>query len=109
MKSDQHSPGAFVEDTPPLVRQVLGAVAQFDKVMTVAKLRLARERKRRATGKCEGRKSHLEERPEAVKLARHLFKQGLSYRAISAELEAVGHINARGRPFHHKSVRAMLA
>jgi hypothetical protein len=37
------SPGAFVEDTPTaiLVRQVLGAVAQFDKAMTVAKLRLA--------------------------------------------------------------------
>ena len=39
------SPGAFVEDTltATLVRQVLGAVAQFDKAMTVAKLRLARD------------------------------------------------------------------
>jgi DNA invertase Pin-like site-specific DNA recombinase len=35
------SPGAFVEDTPTatVVRQVLGAVAQSDKAMTVAKLR----------------------------------------------------------------------
>jgi DNA invertase Pin-like site-specific DNA recombinase len=104
------SPGAFVEDTPTatLVRQVLGAVAQFDKAMTVAKLRLARDRIRKRDGKCEGRKSHSEERPEAVQLAKQLHKQGLGYRAISAELAAAGHLNERRRPFHHKSVRAML-
>ena len=34
-----------------------GAVAEFDKAMTVAKLRGARERKRRKNGKCEGRKT----------------------------------------------------
>jgi hypothetical protein len=34
--------------------------------MTVAKLRGARERKRLALGKCEGRKSHSELRPELV-------------------------------------------
>jgi hypothetical protein len=34
--------------------------------MTVAKLRGARERKRREVGKCEGRKSHAELRPELV-------------------------------------------
>jgi DNA invertase Pin-like site-specific DNA recombinase len=59
------SPSAFVEDTPTatLVRQVLGAVAQFDKAITVAKLRLARERIRKRDGKCEGRKPHAEKRP----------------------------------------------
>jgi DNA invertase Pin-like site-specific DNA recombinase len=104
------SPGAFVEDTPTatLVRQVLGAVAQFDKAMTVAKLRLARDRVRKRDGKCEGRKSHAEERPEAVALAKQLHKQRMGYRAISAELAKVGHVNERGKAFHHKSVRAML-
>jgi len=104
------SPGAFVEDTPTatLVRQVLGAVAQFDKAMTVAKLRLARDRARKRDGKCEGRKSHAEERPEAVDLAKRLHRQGMGYRAISAELESAGHVNERGKPFHHKSIRAML-
>jgi DNA invertase Pin-like site-specific DNA recombinase len=64
-------PGAFVKDAPTaaLVRQVLGAVAQFDKAMTVAKLRLARDRVRKH-GKFEGRKSHAEERPEAADLVR---------------------------------------
>ena len=42
------NPDAFKDDTPTakLVRQVLGAIAEFDKAMTVAKLRGARERKR---------------------------------------------------------------
>jgi hypothetical protein len=51
------NPGSFIDDTPTakLVRQVLGAISEFDKAMTVAKLRGARERKRREVGKCEGR------------------------------------------------------
>jgi hypothetical protein len=50
------SPGAFMDDTPTatFVRQVLGAVAQLDKAMTIANLRGARERKRREAGWCEG-------------------------------------------------------
>src|SRR5262245_1965758 len=53
------SPNAFLDDGPTskLIRQVLGAVAEFDKAMTVAKLRGAGDRKRRDQGKCEGRKS----------------------------------------------------
>jgi hypothetical protein len=39
------APDFFTEDTPTavLVRQVLGAVAQFEKASTVAKLKAARE------------------------------------------------------------------
>lgn len=41
------APDFFLEDTPTavLVRQVLGAIAQFEKATLVAKLRGARERK----------------------------------------------------------------
>ena len=68
------SPNAFLDDGPTskLIRQVLGAVAEFDKAMTVAKLRGARDRKRRELGKCEGRKSHAELRPEVVLEAKRL-------------------------------------
>jgi DNA invertase Pin-like site-specific DNA recombinase len=71
------NPGSFLDDTPTakLVRQVLGAISEFDKAMTVAKLRGARERKRRDTGKCEGRKSHAERDPELVALAKRLRRQ----------------------------------
>jgi DNA invertase Pin-like site-specific DNA recombinase len=60
------SPTSFLDDTPTakLIRQVLGAVAEFDKAMTVAKLRAARDRKRASTGRCEGRKTHAELNPD---------------------------------------------
>jgi len=53
------APTFFIEDTPTavLVRQVLSAVAQFEKATTVAKLAAARKRKRATGVKVEGRKS----------------------------------------------------
>jgi DNA invertase Pin-like site-specific DNA recombinase len=56
---------AMDTSTAVLVRQVLGVVAHFEKATTVAKLAAARKRKRIANGKCEGRKSLAETRPEA--------------------------------------------
>jgi DNA invertase Pin-like site-specific DNA recombinase len=111
------APMHFVEDTPTavLVRQVLGAVAEFEKTTLVAKLAAARRRKRLDTGeKVEGRKSHAEKRPEIVALAKALARKKpkggrLSLRAISAELAASGFLNERGRPFNPKSIAAMLA
>jgi DNA invertase Pin-like site-specific DNA recombinase len=109
------NPGSFIDDTPTakLVRQVLGAISEFDKAMTVAKLRGARERKRREVGKCEGRKSHAELRPELVALVRQLRRRRpkggqRSLRAISAELAARGFLNENDRPFAAASVKSML-
>ena len=51
------SPMHFIEDTPTarLVRQVLGAIAEFDKTTLVAKLAAARRRKR--ANRRQGRRS----------------------------------------------------
>ena len=110
------APTFFVKDTPTavLVRQVLRAVAQFEKATTVAKLAAARKRKRIATGKCEGRKSLAETNPDIVALAKRLARRKpkggkMSLRAVSAELAAQGHLNERGKPFNPKSVAVMLA
>lgn len=105
------SPDQFVDDTPTavLIRQILGAVAQFDKAMTVAKLRGARERKRRKTGKkVEGRKSYAEAKPELVAKARELKETEPSLRAISAALAAAGFTTPRGLPYSASSVAAMI-
>ena len=109
------NPGSFIDDTPTakLVRQVLGAISEFDKAMTVAKLRGARERKRRDAGKCEGRKSHAERNPELVALAKRLHRQKpkggrMSLRAISTELAVQGFLNENGRAFAAASVKSML-
>ena len=103
------SPGAFVEDTPTarLVRQVLGAVAEFEKAALVAKLKGARDRKKAMTGKCGGRRAHSELRPEAAALALVLRGSGYSLRATSSKLAEAGFLNDRGAPFNSKSVRAM--
>jgi DNA invertase Pin-like site-specific DNA recombinase len=111
------APMHFVEDTPTavLVRQVLGAFAEFEKTTLVAKLAAARRRKRMATGeKVEGRKSHVETRPDVVALAKRLARKkpkggALSLRAISASLAEQRHLNERGKPFNPKSVAVMLA
>src|SRR5215212_3276277 len=44
-----------------MMRQIAGAFHEYEKARLVAKLRAARERRRAATGKCEGRKSHFEQ------------------------------------------------
>jgi len=49
-------------------------VAQLDKAMTVAKLRGARERKRRENGWCEGGSPLHVRFPEAVRLAKRLHR-----------------------------------
>ena len=76
------SPDQFVDDTPTavLIRQILGAVDQFDKAMTVAKLRGARDRKRRKTGgKVEGRKSYAEAIPVWLNWRRSSAFSGPAY------------------------------
>jgi hypothetical protein len=66
----------------------------------VSKLKEARERKRAAVGKCEGRKSHAELRPDVVTLARLLRRKRpkggqRSLRDVAAELAQRGHRLAR--------------
>ena len=101
-----------------MVRQMMAAFAQFEKARLVAKLAVARKRKRETTGKCEGRKGHAELRPEMVQIAKELRHAGAgrkpksgvpSLRAIADELAARGYLNERGRPFNPKSIAGMLA
>lgn len=106
-------PDSFTDDSPTavLVRQILGAVAQFDKAMTVAKLRGARERKRRNTGcKVEGRKSYAERNPDMVKKALELSQQRprLSLRKIAAALADAGFTTPRGLPYSASAINSML-
>jgi DNA invertase Pin-like site-specific DNA recombinase len=105
------APDFFTEDTPTavLVRQVLGAIAQFEKATMVAKLKAARDRKKAKDGKCEGRKTYAETRPEVVALAKQLRGQRLSYRRISTELASRGHTTATGRPYVASAIQTMLA
>jgi hypothetical protein len=89
--------------------------------MTVAKLRGARERKRRENGWCEGGSPLHVKYPEAVRLAKRLHRASpvtgkrRSFRKISDELRAAGHLMARRyrgsevpRPFNPATIKRMI-
>jgi DNA invertase Pin-like site-specific DNA recombinase len=100
-------PDSFLDHSPMAVafRQMMGVFSQLEKAMTVAKLRGARERKRRQTGRCEGRKPV----PEAArKLARRLHGKSLSLREIAGRLADKGFLGPSGKPYLAGSIKAML-
>ena len=86
------APDFFTTDTPTavLVRQVLGAITQFEKATLVAKLKAARERITAAGGHGTGRYGYSKEVPEAVAAARALRAEGLSLRAIGKTMAERG-------------------
>ena len=113
------SPTAFLDDTPTarLIRQVLGAVSEFEKAMVVAKLRGARDRKRASGVKVEGRKRIGERgeagatiQAEARRLHRKNPKTGerRSLREISAELASAGHLNSKGNAFSASAIASLV-
>jgi DNA invertase Pin-like site-specific DNA recombinase len=109
------SPTSFLDDTPTarLIRQVLGAVSEFEKAMLVAKLKGARDRKRRMGVKVEGRKSIAEQSPETVEVARKLARSRpkggkRSLREISAALAEAGHVTRTGKPYAATAIKLML-
>jgi len=102
------------DPTRTLIRQVLGAVAQYDKTMTVLKLKAARDRKRLKEGKCEGRKGYQDEKHEHVlkeirRLRRRKGKgmRQMTYGQVADKLNEMGYRSAEGKPFHADMVRGI--
>lgn len=77
--------GDLLEDDPTrkLVRQVLGAIAEYDKTMLVLKLKAARDRKKAKAGKCEGRKSYHETNPELLAEIKRLRRKPRNGKRLS--------------------------
>jgi len=76
--STAEGPDLCADDpTRKFIRQVMGAVAEYDKMMLVAKLRAARDRMRQREGRCEGRKRYrdTEEGREILKRIRLLRRR----------------------------------
>lgn len=106
------APDYFTDETPTaiLIRQILGAVAEFEKRSLVDKMKKGRARKRKTTGRCEGRKPAPE---EAVILAKKLRNNGLSLRAVSRGLEEAGFTVMMGgkdtkKPYSASSIKYMI-
>jgi DNA invertase Pin-like site-specific DNA recombinase len=113
------APNHFTDDTPTaaMVRQILGAVAEFEKAQLVAKLRGARDRASKAKGRrVEGNHGYRTTDAgrdlikEAKRLARKSPKTGRarSLREIAAELAKLGHVTAKGQPFSASQVQRLI-
>lgn len=108
------APDYFTNETPTavMVRQILGAVSQFEKAMVVQKLRHARDRRSAEIGR------RIEGRPpfpvEVVSLAKKLHRpqrktgERRSLREIAQELAVLGYLGSTGKPYVPESVKRML-
>lgn len=98
------------DETRTLIRQVLGAVAQYEKARIVTKLRAARERKRNTTGRCEGRKVYGAKPGEDAIIRRitTLAAQDRNYTRIARTLNAEGARSRMGKMFYPMTVRNIL-
>jgi DNA invertase Pin-like site-specific DNA recombinase len=96
-----------------MMRQIAGAFYQYEKARLVAKLKAARDRKRAAGGKAEGRRRWVEINPELVQEANRLRgtsrRPAKSLRDITAALAELGYVNERGAVFSPSSIKSMLA
>jgi DNA invertase Pin-like site-specific DNA recombinase len=109
------SAGDCDNPTAKLVRQILAAVAEFDKTSIVLKLKAARVRARRANGRCEGRKPFGEREGEAetLELIRSLRRKPrmgkrMTFVEIANKLTSDGVPTRTGKLWHGEVIRRLL-
>ncbi len=102
----------LLQDDPSrkLMRQIFGAIAEYDRCMIVAKLRGARERMKAKEGRCEGRKPYgtFDGEAEIVKRMKALRSSGLSFDAVAATLNGEGVKPRTDGAWFGKSVNRIL-
>ena len=102
-----------VSATRKFIRQILGAVAEYDREMITYKLECARRRKRETTGKCEGpsfygdHKDFPEESNHLEKI-KGLRSTGLNSRQIAEQLNSLGIMPRRGKYWRRSTVWKIL-
>jgi DNA invertase Pin-like site-specific DNA recombinase len=93
-----------------LMRQIFGAIAQYDKAMIVLKLRGARQRMKARTGRCEGSKpfgASQDHRPVIDRIL-SLRTSGMAVDRIAAMLNHEGYKSKTGGKWYGSSVRNVL-
>ncbi len=89
------------DPTQKLIRQIMGALAEWEKSMLVQKLRAARNRKKQTTGRCEGQKPYGARPGEyaIVDFISSLRNQGVSWPQIALQLNLGGTVTRKGTPW----------
>ena len=93
-----------------LIRQILGAVAEWEKCALVQKLRASRLRIRRSGGRCEGQKPY-GQNPEETKVVKSILElrsTGMSSQAIADHLNAGGTQTRSGGKWHATQVARVI-
>jgi DNA invertase Pin-like site-specific DNA recombinase len=99
------------DPTRVLMRQIFGAIAQYDKAMIVLKLRGARQRKKARGERAEGRHAY-GEKPgelEILNRMRRVYEGGLNPRQIADWLNQDRIPSRGGKPWHHATVAKILS
>ena len=106
-----YEPDLCTDDpTRKLMRQIMGAVAEYDRAMVVLKLRGARQRVKTRTGRCEGRKpyGHSEQEAHDLQILLDLKRRGYSLAAIRETLESTGVPAPNGPKWHINTLSRIL-
>jgi DNA invertase Pin-like site-specific DNA recombinase len=99
------------DPTRVLIRQIMGALSQYDRSLIVRKLRVARDRCRAAKGRCEGQKPfgfYEAEKPVLAEILRRRDQRFLSAKRIAEELNVEGVPNRKGTKWHPYVVSHIL-
>src|SRR5579872_3779808 len=98
------------DPTRILMRQLMGAVAQYDKSQIVLKLRGARMRMRAKEGRCEGRKPYgfFDGEGAVIERMKALKASGLGFDRVAAQLNAEGLKTRMGARWHGLVVNRIL-
>lgn len=96
-----------------LMRQIFGAIAQYDRAMLTAKLRAARVRMKKREGRCEGVKRYGDnpKKPaeaSSLEMMKSLRAAGLSCEKIAEALNANGIPARRGGPWRGDTINRIM-
>ncbi len=101
------------DPTRKLMRQFMGAIAEYDKTMIVLKLRAARDRIRAKQGKCEGQKGYTEKLPDLIEEIKKLRRKTKgqprrTYVQVAEELNRQGLKTMKGGCFTGQTIQDIL-
>ena len=102
----------LLQDDPSrkMMRQIFGAISEYEKTMIVLKLRGARNRQRATTGHCEGAKAFgtLPGEVAVIDRMKALRAEGMGFDRIAAKLNEDGVKPRRGARWHGLTVNKIL-
>ena len=91
------------------MRQIMGVFAELDRKSIVFKLRAARQRKRAATGRCEGRKPYgsRDGEPAIINRIKEMRGHGMNYEQIARCLNGEG-VTPRTGQWYSANIRKII-